>query len=319
MAEYKNQHTVTKAYLRGFTADDSPNTLSRYDKDSGSCKQSSIESASIKFYAYSTCTPDGQWDHSVEHLLDRIESKALPILKKLNSAPSPTLSDDEKYDLALFIGVMLRRAATLIDHLTNDFVQFRNSPQRRQQFCDTYLQKYEGQLRAEQIENVRKAVLDGKFDISPDIAKAEQLAVWESSMPEYARALATMHWQIWKAERGHYFVTSDAPAFIRRHTHEEDPGVVAIADKDAVLTFPLSKTRLLIAKHSHVGGIKKATKTRVRELNSLIIRMTHKHVFAPNCTDAIKQLVLQNKDFSPPLPSFAWLNPRSHGTRPDAS
>jgi hypothetical protein len=40
-------------------------------------------------------------------------------------------------------------------------------------------------------------------------------------------------------------------------------------------------------------------------LNGLIIRMSHKHVFASEESEAIKMLVSQNNKFSYPLPDFS--------------
>jgi hypothetical protein len=143
-----------------------------------------------------------------------------------------------------------------------------------------------------EIESAFEAVHDGTFDDPFDTAKANQMQVWLNSMPKYANTIADMHWQVWKAERQCYFLTSDAPAFVRRHAHDDDVGIVGItlADLNAELTLPITKKSLLIAKHTPCKSILRATKTRVRELNSLIVRMANKHVFAPDDSQDIRAL-----------------------------
>jgi hypothetical protein len=322
MGEYKNQHTVTAAYLRGFAADDFPNSLWRYDKADGSCRKSNIDRASVKFYAYSFRDKDGKWNHDVEKLLGQIESLALPLLPKLEAGS--LLTETEKNHLSYFIGVMMRRSGALLDHFRKEISEYMNDRARQLAFIDGMMPELQKRFSPDEIEFAKRKIEDGEFDVSHDIAKAGQLDVWLKSIPRYAQTLAYMHWQIWQADSGCNFVTSDAPAFVRRHAHDEDLGIVGIARADlgAELTFPVSKKSLLVAKHTPCKAVEKATKTRVRELNSLIIRMAHEHIFAMENSPSLTCLVTQNKGFAIPLPDFSGVREkidRQYNSLPDRS
>jgi hypothetical protein len=98
------------------------------------------------------------------------------------------------------------------------------------------------------------------------------------------------------------YVTSDAPAYVRREGHYDDPTLVgaARADLNAEIIFPISKNSLLIAKHKPCRAVVRATKTRVQTLNAVTIRMAYKHVFASHESEQVKRLVNLSRD----LPSL---------------
>jgi hypothetical protein len=122
VSDYKSQHTIAKAYLRGFTAESFPTTLWRYDKTGGSVAKKNVDRATVKFYAYSFRKLDGSWNHQVEHILGEVESNALPLLPKVEvGAP---LSTNEKYAFALFIGMLIRRPAALLEHFEKEISSY---------------------------------------------------------------------------------------------------------------------------------------------------------------------------------------------------
>ena len=115
-----------------------------------------------------------------------------------------------------------------------------------------------------------------------------------------------MYWQVWRAKKGHRFLTSDAPTFVRREGKPDDPGIVGIESLQvrAELTFPLSSKYLMMMKHRPCCERVDAAKVRVHELNALTIRMADRFVFDSALSDATQQLVLQNNHFSPPSLEF---------------
>jgi hypothetical protein len=320
LGNYKNQHTITKAYLRGFASEATPNTLWRYDKVDGQARKKNVEKATVKFHAYSFREPDGRWNHDVERILGEIETQALPLLPKLQSGES--LNDVEKSRLGTFIAVLLRRPAALLEHFEREVCRRTNNRDAQLALIESMMPELQQKFSPQEIELAFRAVEEGTFDISFDAAKAAQMRVWVNSIPRYSKSIATMQWEVWKAERTLSFVTSDAPAFVRRHAHDEDIGVVGVerSDLNAELTFPISKRSLLVAKHSPCKPMRKATKTRVQELNALVIRMAHKHVFASSQSESLERMVLENNSFSCPLPDFSSVRERvakKYGISPD--
>jgi hypothetical protein len=310
MGEYKKQHTITKAYLKQFTATETPNTLWRFAKADGSRERCNFENATVKFYAYSFQEEDGKWNHTVEHLFSEIEYKAIPLLEKLKSGS--TLSQTEKDGVATFISTIVRRPAALLDHFQKTFLEYRNAPERIQAFIDEMLPKLRQRYSDAEIEGLREKVRRGQFDVSVDRAKAGHLQAWLDGLPNSSTIIASMHWQVWLTRGSHPFITSDAPAYVRRHGRYDDPGIVGIARDDlkAELHFPISPTCFLIAKHDPCKYENYATKTRVDELNKLTIRMAYAHIFAQNDSRRIQTMVAANGHFVAPLPDLRSLQTR---------
>jgi hypothetical protein len=302
MGDYKSQHTVTEAYLRGFTANESPNTLWRFDKIDGSCKRSNVEKATVKFYAYSFREADGEWNHEAEKILGQVESLALPLLPKF--AQGSALDDVEKDHLALFIATMIRRPATLVEHFQREFLEFANAPERRAALLEKMLPELRERFSEDEIVIAKKALADGALDVSADPAKAMQMQPWFKQAPHNSHLIANMHWQVWRAEVGHNYVTSDAPAYVRREGHYDNPTLVgaARADLNSEIIFPISKNSLLIAKHKPCRTVVRATKTRVQTLNAVTIRMAYKHVFASHESGQVRRLVNLSRDLPSLLP-----------------
>ena len=298
-----------------------PIRFRRYEKWDGSAEKKSIDKATVKFHSYSFREPDGRWNHDIERILGQVEAQAVPLLPKL--ASGTLLDQTEKEQPALFIGVLIRRPAALLDHFEQEI--FRRTSNRDAQLAliESMMPELQQKFSAEEIESAYKAVDEGTFDISFDSAKAAQMRVWINSMPRYAGIIANMHWRVWKADQGLAFLTSDAPAFVRRQAQDADIGVVGVtrSDLSAELTFPISKRSLLIAKHTHCKPAQKATKMRVQELNALIVRMANKHVFASDYSENLRALVIQNNSFSYPLPDFSDARARvarKYGISPEA-
>jgi hypothetical protein len=310
MSDYRNQHTITKAYLRGFANDASPNTLWRYNKNDGSCNRRSIRKATVKFHAYSFRDTDGQWNHNVERFLSKIESTAMPLLSRVEAGEALTLT--ERSDFALFIGTMIRRPAGLLDHSMDELVQQSKDRDLQLAILDRRMSELVKTHSVDDIEAARTRIANGETDFPLDRAKAIMLQVWIENMPKYSTIIADMEWQLWTARKGNFFITSDAPACVRRGHHDNDPGVVGIAHEDAEITFPLSKENVLIARHSRLGKPRQmAAKGRVDALNGLVVRMAHKDVYASLASDHIKQIVLRTNAYSAPMPDFSALRQRA--------
>ncbi len=172
------------------------------------------------------------------------------------------------------------------------------------------LPQLQSKFSQSQIDEARQKIDAGDFNASEHAAKKGQLRAWIEHLPDYSQIIANMHWEIWAAEAGEFFLTSDAPASVRRHVHDEDLGVVGLnrSDLKAELTIPLSKTHLLLAKHEPCKPTRRATKTRVRELNALVIRMAHRYVFSHENSSSIDLLVKGNMSFKAPLPNLDEYN-----------
>jgi hypothetical protein len=164
----------------------------------------------------------------------------------------------------------------------------------------------EGKFTQEEISHARLRIKQGVLEWSVDAAKSGQLRAWFKQLPRYAAAVCGMYWTIWRAQKGNQFLTSDAPAVVRREGREYDPGIVGLlrADLKAELTLPLSSKSLLVIRHVITPERMKASKTRVYELNARTVRMAHRFVFSSCESEEVQQLINLNQEFATPLPKF---------------
>jgi hypothetical protein len=305
MAEYKRQHTVTKSYLRRFLQPGSEK-LYQYAKSDSSVCPVSIEDATVGKYVYSFQNRDGTWNHQAEQHLSRIESASGPLLSRLEFGER--LSDDQRYAIALFIAATVRRPRAVMDHFLESFLSAANDPAQRMAYFDSMLPKLREKFPEQEIVQARIRIESGELDWSTHNAKAGQFRAWFKQLPRYAGIIADMYWTIWRARKDQVFLTSDAPAYVRREAHDFDPGVVGVlrADIKAELTFPLSSKSLLIARHNASPERANASKTRVRELNARTVRMAHRFIYSSGENDETVGLIAQNRDFTAPLPNLTW-------------
>lgn len=304
MAEYKRQHTITKSYLRRFLSSDAGDLLCQYDKQNQSTCWVKCEDATVGKYVYSFQNRDGSWNHQGEKFLSEIESAAGPLLSKLELGHY--LNDYEKYQIGLFIAAMVRRPRALMQHFVESFLLTANDPEKRMLHFESMIPELEGKFSKEEIANARVRIKEGALDWSHHAAKAGQLRAWFKQLPRYAAAISGMYWTTWRAQKGNRFLTSDAPAVVRREGRDYDPGIVGVlrADLKAELTLPLSSKSLLVLRHVLTPAREKASKTRVYELNARTVRMAHRFVFSSCESEEVGQLISLNREFSTPLPSF---------------
>jgi hypothetical protein len=305
VAKYKNQHTITRAYLEGFTPAESPQTLWRFDKRDGTCERRSVDRATVRFYAFSFRERDGTWNHQVEAILSKIESESLPILRQLQKR-DVELSPKEKSDVALFIATLMRRPAALLDLFKEEMTRFVGNRKHQHAIIDQISAHNTREFTPEEIAQARQLVDEGYFDRSLDEAKAHHMQVWLRTWPKYVACLTDMYWQVLKSTC-YDFVTSDAPVFVRRHAHDEDEFYIGLGqtDVEVELNFPISRTHFLIARYTPLKPRVNATKTRVRELNARVMRMAHRYVFAQDGGLETKARFERNRGFVSPLPDFS--------------
>jgi hypothetical protein len=300
----KNQHTVSEAYLRGFTAGTTPNSLWQYDKATGECKRRNVSAATVWHYAYSYRESDGTWNHLAEQELARIEDKAISCLKKLISESAESLDNEERSAVSLFIAATFRRSRMLIEHYQEGYTKYCNHQERQLGLLEELKTDNTFNFIDEDIEFAEQYIAEGKLDSNEDELKASQLEAILRKLTMGARLIGGMHWKILSAKSPQCFLTSDSPVIIRltndpldSYDHFVRPG-----DVNAELTFPLSRQRLLLARHNPWGESTKASKTRVRELNARIIRMASSRAYAPFESDEIASLLAEYRHFQPPRP-----------------
>lgn len=304
MSSHKNQHAVTEAYLRGFADATSPNSLWRYDKTDGTVERKNVNRCAVCFYINSFRQPDGKWNHEGEHLFGTIEDKALPILKSVvESANSDHLSKQERNSLAKFMAASYRRTEAVMSHFHESGMEYFDSEEFISACADKWIAEARFSASDSEIKDAKDEFLQARQANVSDRLKATQLRHLFSHLEDGTNLIESLHWQVVAAKPPLFFITSDSPVFVRPlgDSSERYGELVHIADKDAELHFPLSRQCFLLARQEKWNEPRKASKSRVRELNSRTIRTAHTHIFAPRGDAEIKRLIDANRHISPML------------------
>ncbi len=301
----KNQHTVTEAYLRGFTADKTPHSLWQYDKATGECKRRNVSAATVWHYAYSFRESDGSWNHVAEQLFGDIEDRAVPALKNLLSESVESLDDEERNAVSLFIAATFRRSRMLIEHYQEGYMECGNHRERQIKLLEQLTADNTFNFMDDAVRSVEQQIEEGLFDPDENELKAAQLKAVFRKLTDGARLIGGMHWRILTADASQFFLTSDSPVVFRLTNDPLDSydQFVLPGDQNSELTFPLSRQRLLLARHKPWREPAKTSKTRIRELNSRIIRMASTRAYAPYESEEIASLLAENCHFQPPRPA----------------
>lgn len=276
----------------------------RFDKLEAKWLRLNVKDASVQCFQYSFRDQNGNWNHEAEKCLARIESAAAEPLKKLDS--SGTFTDADKNRIAMYICAMFRRPAALVNHFQSKTLDIANAKEEMHALIDSLEPEFCERYSPEEIEETRRAIADGQLDLSADTAKAMQMQVWMQSLPRNSEVIADLHWQVWRACKGHSFITSDAPVYFRKHGRYEDMAFVSIGDpsQNPELFFPISAKSFLIGTHRPARALHDASKNRVKELNALTIRMAYRYVFATETNPQLVHLAEVNRHFAPPFPNF---------------
>lgn len=130
------------------------------------------------------------------------------------------------------------------------------------------------------------------------------LALLERGL-HYARFICDMNWHIETAGNDDWFITSDNPAFFCRPTRPDLIGLVGITRDDlrAELCFPLTPKSYFRASYTDLSrNSKRASSSRVNELNRRVAVRALDLVIAPTLTGNVKRIVEENA--APYIPEF---------------
>lgn len=301
MADHKKQHAITRAYLDNFTSIDSKMPIvCQYAKADGTIVWSNTKNLATANYLYSIPRKDGSWNHGIEHALGLIETKAIPVLKKIISGQR--YDEAERYHFAVFLASMMRRPKHIMRNAYEQVQEMAKDTDYVMVKVDELLE--EGVIDFDKREAFREKLMTEGFEVPEGSEKSGIFLAWAEHLPDYASYLSAMRWQVLKA-RESFFVTSDNPAFVRRSSESAEPGIVGLVrwSMDAKAYFPLSSKRFLIISHHGSEDRQRATKTQVEALNAIVIRMADRYIYAREKSSRLHGLIQRNNSLPAPLPA----------------
>lgn len=261
----KQQHYVTRAYLEQFLEPDQQ-FLFCYGRHRSPFQKRPADLASERSY-YSFRRPDGTWDDSLEHEIERlVETPGLAVIRKLSSG-NMRLNWAERDALSMLMAVQRLRVPHLrqmIDAAHAEMIQRllveHDQMQQEQGPGRMWIRHISPVARPGDAERSRAYVtkeeleeIQRSLDKDPGQFSRETLFSLATS---FAKVFRRMKWTFY-SNTDTPFITSDCPVLL---WHErEDVKHAGMIRPDTNIEFPLSRTSLLSMAHD-VGLMNRVTR-----------------------------------------------------------
>ncbi|MES2181943.1 MAG: DUF4238 domain-containing protein [Pseudomonadota bacterium] len=273
----KRCHWVPQSYLKAFAADEDRQRVWRFSKNEGEPELKRIDKVAVKYHLYAPMDPDGRRDDALEKKLADLESWfGDPMWKAIcTDFPDFSLKPLRKM-VALLVAVMWLRTPK----------QFELWKSMHQQFAD-FLDSRDSLPDAIIINDKRVEIDHSSWPAYRNASEEDMKRAWNEWLgqsAEIAKLFLEMRWAILVSETP-VFITSDNPVMvgdtIGPHRGLKHP--------DAIVTFPLSPTRVLIMdnRHSEPDAQFYTLNHDPAATNLLIWRNAIDHMFSPRNPDEI--------------------------------
>jgi hypothetical protein len=280
------KHYVPQQHLRRFHIQGKPEIVWQYDKKTGSWSDAAVSKIANERDFYPQDVEDG---------LKEIEKEgniAIDMLRGGQQLPRLERSQFAFYLLTMYTrGPRHRKKASNLmaaalkktaDDVLADIEEFRLRPGTDSQTAESYLQEL--------------AEVESKFakQRPPQIQKLIDTPFWSARTAEL---VLNMHWHIFPAPPGMFFVTCDTPV------HLFD--CYGVGTPKSELTFTISKDLALIGEHQKSWGttFEKPHAQFAKEINRRILSLAERFVYSPKKASWI-EIVAQKME--PFLSRIVW-------------
>lgn len=260
----------------------------------------------VESHFYSFLTEEGDWDDSLEDRLRRVETMSAPVVKRLAAGIKP--SPEDRFLSSFFIALTMQRVVPAINAVDTHKGTF-ESVDVVERCVDRERERLEQQFGAAQIEDFLQKSRERGFGVS--LGEKFSLHGLLPRAWNLAEQIANMKWTVATVSSGAEFVTSDAPVVCRNSKNLLDQSYVPFGRRDlnAELTFPLSRTAMLVANwHSRKNfRAKRVESPAVDSLNTRTVLGADRFVFASAQRDCVRNLVSKFgllKIDAPPVPTL---------------
>ena len=217
MSTPKRHHYLPESYLAGFTRDRSAaGVFFVYDRDVAAVRRQTPRNTTVKSHYYTVATKTTDRSTHVEEALAKVESLAIPVVRKIESRLG--LTQNEREALALFVALLgcrvpqferglrestsalHKRVSALAFHSVDDVVA-----ELRRQGVDT-------DDASEKALDLHRLIQDGDYDVSP--SKEWLVRMMLESALEEGWLFWQMNWAAVHAPKNSSFIVSDAPLML---------------------------------------------------------------------------------------------------------
>lgn len=270
-------HWVPQSYLKAFSADGDEKRIWRFSKDSGDAELKRIDKVAVKFHLYAPQDADGRRDDAMEKKLAELERWfGDPVWKAVCN------------DFPDFSWEPLRKMVALLAAVTwlRTPRQFEYWKSMHQQFADFFGQ-WDTLPDAVTIGDQRVKLDHTSWPAYRDASEDDMKRAWNDwlgSAADIAELFLKMRWAILVSDTP-VFITSDNPVLVG-DTLGPHRG---LNHPEAMVTFPLSPTRVLIMdrRHSEPDAQFYPLKHDPDSTNMLIWRNAIEHMFSPRHPDQV--------------------------------
>lgn len=278
-----DHHYVPRFYLNCFKS--KTKALWIYEKGAVEPRESTpkAEGCHKNYYAFADF---GELDDSAEHMLETLECLVAPIFHNLRRREH-RMSAVEVGHLFAFMGVMFARVPAYREYrnrlISNEMKLYAQKMMKQPGVFEKFLKYYEVE-RGRQLANseeVRKAVLEGKFDLEQNSTAMNLVFIFRDAQ-EIGKVLVSEYsYDLYYAPAGSFYVTGDNPIVT---ITPQDSGNAMIGPgfswPRTQVIFPLNKRVCAILRRE--GGERKidATPQKFAEINRLLMFAAQKQLYA---------------------------------------
>jgi hypothetical protein len=278
------QHWIPQFYQRRFVADGS-GLIWVYGLDCQP-RQKTIRKTgmSIDFYAFTK--NEVRDNQSVENALQKVDHMGARLIRKIDRREQ--LTDQERYNLSVFISVMWRRTAKHKEE----------AERRAAAMMPDFFEQHDEKWLISQLEKREAAKGGGLVPFEEQLAKLAKIkSEYMSQVPDFLfvrnvvrtsvfeRVLYLMDWAIFTATESREFVTSDNPVVFSKGR--------GLKRDDAVIFFPLSRKLCLQAmwKSNYKGAYVQPSNSEIGLINRYIAQNAGQEVYASHKSRVLAEFV----------------------------
>ena len=279
MAKYKRQHYIPKSYLKRFCVKNDGDKIEPYlwifDKKNEDHFKRSPKKIAFKSYYYSYKDEKGETNYDIEKYLSDIESKASPIIQKMDEGAITTdLTSEERAYFSIFVAFMGHRVPHFRTHWEKQMADLMKTVgmvgANNRAYFNSLMTKLidSGEISPDtDIEAVRQFALSGEYKVIAD--PLISLQVMADMTGIVCGEIYNFNWRILRANDENSFVTSDDPLVLV--TTMKLPNLygssVGWYSPYMEATFPLSTNSTLLISQHHPEGEETVSSDVVKEIN----------------------------------------------------
>jgi hypothetical protein len=252
MAEPKQHHFVTKAYLEEFAPEDGSRLFVYTRNKPGFFRANPDKIAKIHNY-YSQKRPDGTVDNKLElALATQVEGPGIAVLRRLN-AGHYNISGSARGRLAFLMAIQEYRVPWMRQNMEDMLRAVQELIMTSMIDRPGFLEKRINEIKAEEgrdtnvtADDLRNSIRTGQIGLARNLGSS--LWAMGAVVERVTEVYFGMRWTILESKEAS-FVTSDCPVHRFYSLVAPQRPYVGLADDRIQVRFPISRQRMLVADH----------------------------------------------------------------------